>query len=101
MIKGAIYEEIAQNSSYKFFTSYMTRYLVLGTYILNFFGTSGENDKNVLVKICKGINSWRSKSGRVYFHAILRINFQDLESGPHTPVNIKSNASPGYLGNKK
>ena len=40
-----------------FFTTSMTRYLVLGTWILNSFGTSGENDENVLVKICKGIVS--------------------------------------------
>ena len=32
-----------------FFTTSMTRYLVLGTWILNSFGTSGENDENVLV----------------------------------------------------
>ena len=38
-----------------FFTSSMTRYLVLGTWILNSFGTSGENYENVLVQICKGI----------------------------------------------
>ena len=46
MIKGAIYEEMAQNCSvfYKFYD-----YLVLGTQILNSFGTSGENDENVLV----------------------------------------------------
>ena len=56
MIKGAIYKELAQNCSV-FLTSSMTRYLVLGTWILNSFGTSGENDENVLVKICKGLVS--------------------------------------------
>ena len=34
-------------------------------------------------KICKDI-----------FHAILRVHFPALESGPHTPVNIKSSAPP-------
>ena len=37
----------------------------------------------------------KKKSVRVYFHAILRVHFRDLESGPHTPVNIKSIAPPG------
>ena len=55
MIKGAIYEEMAQ--MYSLFTCSITRYLVLGTWILNYFGTSGENDDDILVKICKGIVS--------------------------------------------
>ena len=50
MNKGAIYEEMAQ--IFSVFTSSMTRYLVIGTWILNSFGTSGDNDENVLVKIC-------------------------------------------------
>ena len=53
------------------------------------FGTSGENNENVLVIICKGTVSWKKKYVRVYFHAILRFQFWDLEPGPHPPVNIK------------
>ena len=73
-----------------FFTSSMTRYLekVL-------FRTIGENNENVLVKVCKGIVSWKKNLLGYIFHSISRVHFRDLESGPYASVNIKSSAPPG------
>ena len=39
----------------QFFLAGKVEHLAQGTWILNSFGTSGENNENVLVKICKGI----------------------------------------------
>ena len=67
-----------------------------GTWILKFFGTSRENDENILVKICKGIVSWK-KSARVYFSCYLKGPFSRFGIWAAHPVNIKSSDSPGFV----
>ena len=61
------------------------------TFGLDFgFGTSGENNENVLVKIFEGLISWK-KSVRVYFSYYSKD--RDLESWPHTP-SISNQVTP-------
>ena len=41
------------------FSGFFLQVLWQGYWILNSLGTSGENNENVLVEICKGIVSWK------------------------------------------
>ena len=82
-----------------FFTSSMTRYLVLGTWILNSFGTSGENYENVLAKICKGIVSSKTICKGIFFMLFQGSIFEIYNLG-RTPLS-KSNQvlPPGSIVN--